>query len=26
LHALSGPDPVGRIGLAAIDEKEIFLD
>jgi hypothetical protein len=23
---LSGPDPVGRIGFAAIDEEEIFLD
>jgi hypothetical protein len=25
-HALSSLDPVGRIGLAAIDEEEIFLD
>ena len=26
LHALSALDPVGRIGLAAIEEKEIILD
>jgi hypothetical protein len=25
-HALSALDPVGRIGFAAIDEEEIFLD
>jgi hypothetical protein len=25
-HTLSAPDPVGRIGLAAIDEEEVFLD
>jgi hypothetical protein len=25
-HALSGLDPVGRIGFATIDEEEIFLD
>jgi hypothetical protein len=26
LHALSVPDPVGRRGLAAIDEQEIVFD
>ena len=25
-HVLSAPDPVGRIGFAAIDEEETFLD
>ena len=25
-HVLSALDPVGRIGLAAIDEEEVFLD
>jgi hypothetical protein len=25
-HVLSAPDPVGRIGFAAIDEEEVFLD